>query len=724
MTEQTLLMTMTDIAALAQVQRPVVSTWRARAAASGDQFPEPVAVAHGRELFDARQVADWLIRTRHGNNPDAGADAAAHARPEHIALAGTSSDAGESTFHACTALLALRSAHGAPLSQFTRDELLDAADDCDPDDETLYREIEAIAAHEVDRLTGYVDALVEAAYSEAAAYEMLLADRPRAGRGGLDETTLTSEAVHVVAQIAHALATANATAHGAATGIESLFVDVTGSASDLLLRIAESASAGIEPTMLTAEATHDAARLLRRRLLVHRVPRRGLEVGQSGAFTLNTAAVHVAQFPPVGNAEMTAIEILAAIDTLALQMTDQQVAVLVAPSSVLSDAGLAHDSDQVRSDVLRTGRLRAIVRLPAGLLARRPRQSLTLWVLGAAAQGVPLAERWTMVADLSATALGPGIADDLVGDLVASLGDRASVRAHSFRFARLALTRTLLSSRSALVAGARTTNPGAWVAPVGQAVRADALIAALNGGEHEATDAASAVLQIGIGPAAPFEHTAATGVARGVTTSTVEELIAAQQLRYVPGNRLDPADVAVGGVEASGIRLIGPAEVQGDSELGVRSIDRLRFAAAYPAGRVTEPGDVVFVTSPRPAAIVDEEGTSVVLFPARILRIAPVHSAHSAEPSGLLGAVLAADIAALPAGHQRWKRWPVRRVPPEQSGALSQALAAVRQQQSQARDRLNRLDALAELLMEGAAERAFSITTTVSEPVRPTKGTP
>jgi hypothetical protein len=45
---------MPEIAALAKVRRPVVSTWRRRYA----NFPPAVEDSSGRPLFDGRQVAD------------------------------------------------------------------------------------------------------------------------------------------------------------------------------------------------------------------------------------------------------------------------------------------------------------------------------------------------------------------------------------------------------------------------------------------------------------------------------------------------------------------------------------------------------------------------------------------------------------------------------------------------------------------------------------------
>ena len=77
---EALRMTLSDVAALAQVQRPVVSMWRKRCAASARPFPEPAAFDGGRELFDADRIAAWLAATGRGNNAEAANDVAAFAR--------------------------------------------------------------------------------------------------------------------------------------------------------------------------------------------------------------------------------------------------------------------------------------------------------------------------------------------------------------------------------------------------------------------------------------------------------------------------------------------------------------------------------------------------------------------------------------------------------------------------------------------------------------------
>ena len=92
-----LLIDLTGVARLADVQRPVASVWRTRFASSSDPFPQIVSTSGGRPLFDAMSVAHWLTRTDRGNNPDAVADAAAAATPPASTASGAQSGAGPNT---------------------------------------------------------------------------------------------------------------------------------------------------------------------------------------------------------------------------------------------------------------------------------------------------------------------------------------------------------------------------------------------------------------------------------------------------------------------------------------------------------------------------------------------------------------------------------------------------------------------------------------------------
>ncbi|WP_427007327.1 hypothetical protein [Pseudarthrobacter sp. H2] len=673
-------MTLSDVAALAQVQRPVVSMWRKRSAGSAHPFPEPAALEGGRELFDADQVAGWLEATGRGNNPEAVNDAAAFARMPATAAGSVQGN----TLDALTALLTLKAMTGTALGPLGPAELLDLADECDPDDLFLYSELEAQGPG-LASTAAFADRLVDSAYNAPAAFEQLLAARFRAGLREHSETALAGSAVGLISSAAVELA--------ATLGGNTVFADSTRGGSDLLMGVVHASGESAPSTFLTAEDDGGAGRLVRRRLRVHGVDGGQIQVEPSGEFALHGPVVHVAQYPSPGEPGMDALQILSAVEHLALQMDDQQRAVIIAPARVLCDVPLPAGAAGLRSGLLRTGRVRAVVRLPQGLLRSKPREAQALWVLGPSFAEVPIAERWTMVADLGARDLTEDISQDLVSDVVASMGDRATIRAHSFRFARLVQTRVLLASRGSLV-GAQPHGPARSASGADAFLRVEELMRLLQTGGSEKP----AALAVRPGDPQPSAKPA-----------SVQELIAAGNLSYIKGNRLEDADL----VRKDGIRILGPEELLDPHSAQPRHIALLDFAANYPSGRLTEPGDVVFCTSPHPAATVDAQGGSAVVFPARMLRI------DAGEPGGLLPDVVAADINALPGADKSWRQWRLNRVPDAQRRKLSQTLAGLQRDQHHTRVRLGRLEELATLITDGVAGGSLILSdpsATLSEP--------
>ena len=79
---------------------------------------------------------------------------------------------------------------------------------------------------------------------------------------------------------------------------------------------------------------------------------------------------------------------------------------------------------------------------------------------------------------------------------------------------------------------------------------------------------------------------------------------------------------------------------------------------------------------------------------------------------------LAADIAEMPPGHRRWRAWPVRQVALNQRAALADALTSLRWEQKQARERLEQLDQLTDLLMAGVTAGTITLASDA-----PSKGT-
>ncbi|EPR75865.1 hypothetical protein ADILRU_1825 [Leifsonia rubra CMS 76R] len=679
-TKPTLFISLSGIARLAQVQRPVVSMWRTRAAASESPFPAPVAEDRGSEVFDARQVAQWLVATGRGNNPEVVADASAYARFDATGRG----DAG--AFEALTALVALRAAADEPIGAFDRERLLDLADEVDPDDTSIQSEIGALG-DELVPMARFVDVLVDGAYGVSAAFESLLAERFRDGRRALTRTALEPQATALVSEVAVELARSNP----AANADEPVFVDPTGACGDLLIAVLASVVESVDSVAMTANSAGAGARLLRRRLIAHHLPQSSLAVSPTGEFSASGAPVHLAQFPNPVSPVMSAGQILSAIDNIVLQMDDAQRAVVLAPASVLTDGRLAPEADAIRSEILRSGKLRAIVRLPRGLVTSNPRQSLALWVFGPAHASVARAEKWTLVADLGDERLTPASRTDLVSDLTAAMGDESSIRAHAFRFTRAVATAALLARSGSLVASTKSvvTVPHSAVTARRQRAgsdfpaRLDAVLARLGDDTPEGV-----------------RHITLTNSPLFLPDEMLGSLADSGHVRCLPGARLSATHL---GAE-TGYSVIGVEELTGQLAVGSRKLDRLQQASEYPAARLTEPGDVVFCTSPQRHAVVDAAGFSVVSYPARILRIA------ASDPAGLLAELLASDIARQ--SSREWKRWQVRRVVPTERAGLAKSIASIAVERALLAERLRTLDDLESVLVGGVV--AGTLTTTNS----------
>ena len=629
----TLQLTLSSTARLAKVQRAVVSMWRNRPV-EGQPFPEPVAVIGGQERFDAFEVADYLARTGRGNNRDAHADLAAHASFE------APSDLGEEMlFDGLTALLCLASAESEPLSDSDAAELVSRARDLDPDDSVVQREISALGMHATD-VAARAEDLADAAFSAKAAFEAILRDRLHHGLAGHSAVALHADVVSVIAQVATALAND--------AGWETpVFVDVTDGSAELLLAVVAASQADTAPSVGTV--THDTvtARLARRRLRTHDVHRVDIAVDEeSHDITVPSGfdgAVHVLQLPAPSDPSLSDAELLDVVGDLEVQLADDARAVVLGPASALVDKPRSADVDRARDAILRGGRLRAAIRLPKGLMVRSPRRALALWVLGPAHPDVPIAERATVVGDLSHEAVTPDIAADLVSDVLTATTSPRMASRRALRFARLVPTSALVVGRRALIAG-------------------------------------------------PVDH-------RGGERRTLAALVASRQCRAVSGSRIRSEDLVT-----SGRRVVGTAELLGELPLGGRCVDPVVFPTAYPRAQYTEPGDVVFCTSPRIAAWTDRDGGSVVLSPARVLRVVDDPERGRAP---LLPDVVAADINAVAtasraqplADTRDWRRWSIRLVPRQQLDPLADALADIRARRGDLVAELTELDRQSEAVI-------------------------
>ena len=156
------------------------------------------------------------------------------------------------------------------------------------------------------------------------------------------------------------------------------------------------------------------------------------------------------QLPAPDRPDMSDLEMLQTIEDVVLGSSDRRQAVVIGPASALVDRLVRSDAAAVRDDLLRTDRVRGVVRLPAGLLPSMTRARLALWCLGPVPDG-RLDEARTVVADLADITLDDAVTGELVTDLVAGMQDARALAAHAPRFARPVLTRVLRARTGDLV---------------------------------------------------------------------------------------------------------------------------------------------------------------------------------------------------------------------------------------------------------------------------------
>lgn len=637
---------LSGIARLAGVQRPVASAWRNRFAKSEDPFPAPMKEQNGRPIFDALDVARWLERTEHGNNADVVADVAASAAPTGFDIT------DENHVDAVDALLTLRAASGRSVGGHDASELAARARLVDPDDEFLGTELEQAEPAWAE----WADVLADAAYSPEAAARILekrhAATRSAAGSAG----PLSAEGDDLLIVLTAALFSAAPAELDLGGGIEPAL------ATHLLHAIGEDAEVALDRSR--------SGRSIRRRLLCGEVQPTIPENRGDGP------RLNILRLPTDGTSDTSAM--LRQLDDLTLSLAAQDRAVVIAPSGVLADV-LAGVDDGIRAQMLRSGRVRAVARLGAGLVTTAPREALALWVLGPPVGDLPIADRYTAVADLTDVALTSAARADLASDVLASMGNAGQVRAHAFRFARLVRTTSLLASRHALVA----TVTGGARHPRLDERDLPALI-------DQARDA--------LGADAPLTLPRATRAA-AVPAIRIEALLAEGHLRAIPGTRVDESELSRGGLIAVTID-----DLDDPQRVGERRIDPLEFAAQHPSARLTSPGDIVFRTSPTPRAWVDVDGSKVVVYPARVLRI------DLADPGGLVPEVVAADIDRSTGGPGSWRRWTLRRVAPGAITSLRAALGDIAAQREELTRRLDALDRYSDLLTAGVVSGVVTLT--------------
>jgi hypothetical protein len=305
-TSPALLIGLSGVARLAGVQRPVASVWRSRFPHGEGSFPSPIAQKDGRPLFDALDVARWLERTEHGNNPDAVADAAASAAPSGFDI----TDARH--VDAVDALLTLRAATGQGVGDLSVAELDDRARAVDPEDRFLRTELSRV----LPGWGAWADVLADAAYSAGAGARTIeanqMATRSAAGSSG----PLTDVGDELVAAMAGALLRT-----GVMTAV--LGAGITATLSSRLLSIV-----GEDAEIAVTES--DAGRRIRRRMVCDAL------LPAPSTTTIEGRRLHVVRMPTELAHDVAAI--LGQLNDLTLSLRAEDRAVVLAPAAALTDA--------------------------------------------------------------------------------------------------------------------------------------------------------------------------------------------------------------------------------------------------------------------------------------------------------------------------------------------------------------------------------------------------
>lgn len=418
-------LSLSDVARLARVSRPVVTMWTKRPK-NGLCFP--AQDAEGR--VDADELVDWLEATGRGNNPEA--------RAEVALRRAVSQQAPTDELEAMLALLAARAVIDESLARLDREDLLDRVEEADPDDEWLLSETEQAWTPE---LATRVDAVVDAAWNGVAAYEALR-----------DQYLARASAQRLTQPLVELLA-------GAARSMVSgagRIVDVRGACSDVAVALARDEDHEM-PGLLLVAGGAGTMRPVRRRLAVHRINARVARLEDDWA-------------PPAGSAVLLRLPdaTAASLDLLnevSLQLGEGVPLLAVGPAALLTDV-LEEPEESARDELLRSGAVRAVIQLPSGVLHPGQRERMALWLLCGSAgrrRGGPV-----RVGDMSGVEFTDANRRNLLGDLLATADGGWG---HVFTLLRPVAQANLVAEPGPLVRPVRVDAPLIGATPVEDAAR-------------------------------------------------------------------------------------------------------------------------------------------------------------------------------------------------------------------------------------------------------------
>jgi hypothetical protein len=588
------LISLPEIAELAGVQRPVVTTWRRRHAG----FPAPAEDSTDAPLFDAREIAEWLVATGRADQEQIGPDLSLYTLAAiDVGLP------GRELIAVVTALICVRWLDDDPLAGAGVPALQARADRLDPADRLLLSEVRQLPAG-AGWLAQAVDELIEAAWGCRGAFERLMSTRNRFQAADLYTDALRPELARLMA----ALSGAELRSRLASPAAGPLTIaDPAAGSGDLLAAVAAMVGADDPPRCLGAEASPYLARLARRWLLVHDIPLADLDIriGPELPDEAGSPDLIITQIRYQPQEDRSADAVIDAVGDVAARLGDGCTAVVLGPASVLTGELRPYSTaERARAGLLTGNVVEAVIRLPGGLLPFRPGYETAIWVMTPARES--RVRGWTLLADLSDRELTDDVVAGIAEDVLTWRRDGYLPEAHTRQFCAQVRVSDLVGAPRPLIERLSPSISGFQVDAASRVARMTQLESDLTGIAEQAAVRRQPI------------HTRATaGAGPRQPPQTIGELVRAGRLVVIKGARIHPTHADAAGQHP----VIGAAELTGRARPGGRKIDRARLARVYPRARLTEPGDVVVTTVPRLGTVVDYHGYSVVDFPARILRI-------------------------------------------------------------------------------------------------------
>ncbi|WFE95798.1 SAM-dependent DNA methyltransferase [Micromonospora sp. WMMD987] len=582
------LMSQREIALLARVSKPAVTVWRRR----HPDFPAPVPGDHGQPLFAADAVVTWLLQTGLGH---AEPDTLRAERSMHTLAAYARRHGGRRTIVVLGAALCLRHLAGRALPA----DPLPLARRLDPDDELLLHEL--TGAPEPATLTELIEQLIEGAFDPWRSCRFLLSSANRLGWPELTADALTPEAVTLIRQVADL--PARLRAHGTVT-----IADANAGSGDLLTAMLSDQDRD-NLRVNASVADDELARLVRQQMFLAELPEFHFDVrAEALSDDFADPDLIITRLPYQPAESRDALTDLNHMEAIADLLGPGRTAVVVGPASSLVERLRDGPAVVRRSALLRSGLVEAVVRLPGGVYPARPGYPAALWLL--TRDPIPTTRGRVLLADLGGSTLDQPTVESAAEDILLWRAEGHRRDGHDPRTGRIVSLESLDLHR-----GAALRPPGPASVTLRSRLAADrpALVGEI---EHRLAQAEQEAIRYA-GEHGPLNTGAAQREGALPPELSLGALRTARRVRQLTGHRLQAEHVGPRGHH----RVIGATEVLAQ-ESG-RWMDRLVLAAEYPHVAFTEPGDLVVTSVPRFGVLLDDDGFSVIEFPACGLRISP-----------------------------------------------------------------------------------------------------